>query len=297
MPEEITNSMPEGGYEKPADTPDTPAPQQKVISNEPEPAKPRNAAVGLTGQTHAQFPGEPVTLPSRGILYPENHPCRSGIIHVRPITTKEEEILATERLQRQGIALDMVMQRCIMTPGIDTMDLLSGDRTMIFFYLRAISYGPTYKFEARMKDGSTQMIETNVANLKIDFLDEDFQEPHAVNIDGVTYEFILSRGRHEQEVIRNRLRSKKNPNAVETTATQTLRNLIVSVNGDTDSKVISNHIDNMIAMHAHKVRKVINDVTPGPVLEEEVINDSTGELEEVSVQVTESFFRPDLDSD
>lgn len=310
MPEETTNTGPEGGFddmpkkpeaqEAPAPTPAA-KPKPRIMSNDPALAGTPAAApvpragFGTTGQGHPNFTGEPVQLPSRGLVYPENHPCRSGIIHVRPITTKEEEILATERLQRQGIALDMIMQRCIVTPGIDTMDLVSGDRLMILFYLRAISYGPKYTFEVRMKSGDNQMVTTDVGKLKIRSLEDDFVEPYRVTIDNTVYEMILSRGRHEQDTIRARFRSRQNKNGVEVTPTQTLKNVIISVNGDEDKKTVSDHIDNMVARTAHRLRKAIADINPGPILEEEVINDATGELEKVSVTITETFFRPDLE--
>lgn len=308
MPEETTNTGPEGGFNdlpnKPAaQSPPPPAekPKPRVMSNDPTlVGAPRQAPMpksnfGTTGQGHPSFTGEPVELPSRGLCYPEGHPCRSGVIHVRPITTKEEEILATERLQRQGIALDMLMQRCIMTPGIDTMDLLSGDRMMILFYLRAISYGPQYKFEVRMKSGDNQMITSDVSKLKVRWLDDDFIEPYRATVNGTVYELMLSRGRHEQDTIRARLRARKERNSVEVTPTQTLKNLILSVNGEEDKKVISEHIDTMVARHAHQLRKIIADASPGPILEEEVINDATGEMETVSVTLTETFFRPDTE--
>ena len=43
--------------------------------------------------TTQQFPSEEVTLPSKGLLYPEGHPLRSGIIEMKYMTAKEEDIL------------------------------------------------------------------------------------------------------------------------------------------------------------------------------------------------------------
>jgi len=325
MPEETTNTMPGGeqpdGNEQTAPqggpapvqpqnqgaAPEQPAKKQVVLSNDPSMAGASPAARKLaeaqgktfasTGQDNTGLTGEPVSLPSKGIPYPENHPASSGTILVRPITTKEEEILATERLQRQGIALDMIMQNCIVTPGIDTMDLVSGDRMMILFYLRAVSYGPNYKFEAKLKGGHTQMIETNVAKLKMRHLPEGFVEPYIVKVNGQTYELQLNRGRFEQEVIRARLRNKKKPNATEIGGTTSLKNLILSVNGNDDRDFINRHIDTMVAGHAGKLRKQIADIQPGPILEEEVINEETGDLEVVTIQLTETFFRADTESD
>lgn len=325
MAEETTNTMP-GGEEQPqGDQQPTveggPAPVQhpnqhaaapqapvkRVLSNDPSMASASPAAqklaqqqgksYGTTGQMPEGLTGEPVSLPSKGIPYPPNHPASSGTILVRPITTKEEEILATERLQRQGIALDMIMQNCIVTPGIDTMDLVSGDRMMILFYLRAVSYGPNYKFEARLKGGHRQMVETNVAKLKMRHLPEGFEEPYVIKVDGTTYEMQLNRGRFEQEVIRARLRNKKKANATEIGGSTSLKNLILSVDGNDDRDVISKHVDTLIAGKAGRLRKKIADIQPGPILEEEVINEETGELEVVTIQLTETFFRSDAESD
>ena len=35
-----------------------------------------------------QFPTEDVTLPSKGLLYPEGHPLRSGVIKMKYMTAK-----------------------------------------------------------------------------------------------------------------------------------------------------------------------------------------------------------------
>lgn len=324
MPEETTNTMPGGdeqpqGDQQPTAETGGPAPVQhpnqqaaaapakRVLSNDPAMANASPAARKLaekegktyasTGQNNTGLTGEPVSLPSKGLCYPQGHPASSGVILVRPITTTEEEILATERLQRQGIALDMIMQNCIVTPGIDTMDLVSGDRMMILFYLRAVSYGPVYKFEARLKGGVTQMVETNVAKLKMKHLPDGFEEPYYVKVGGSTYEMRLNRGRMEQEVIRARLRNKKKANATEIGGTTSLKNLIISIDGNADRDYIDKHVSTLVAYKAAKLRKEIADIQPGPILEEEVINEETGELEVVTIQLTESFFRADVESD
>ena len=39
------------------------------------------------------FPTEVLSLPSQGLLYPEDSPLRSGTIDVKYMTAKEEDIL------------------------------------------------------------------------------------------------------------------------------------------------------------------------------------------------------------
>ena len=48
--------------------------------NPTNPANPANTAF--------QFPSEEVTLPSKGILYPEGHPLKSGVIEMKYMTDR-----------------------------------------------------------------------------------------------------------------------------------------------------------------------------------------------------------------
>lgn len=256
-----------------------------VISNDP------GASLGTTGQQD-EFTGERLELPSRGLLYPKGHPASSGAIMVRPMTTKEEEILVTERFHKQGVMIDMLLSRCIMTKGINTLDLLSGDRLHILFYLRAISYGPEYTFRTKMRDGSEQEIKTDVSKLKIKTLPDGFTEPWTVQVNGVTYELRLSRGKDEQEAVMEQMRNKKkNPNGANTSPTDALIRSIVSVNGDADREVIAKHVGKLVTRWAHELRNKISEVSPGPRIQIEVPN-AEGEMEEVTVAITETFFRP-----
>ena len=43
-----------------------------------------------------QFPTEEVTLPSKGLLYPEGSPLRKGVIEMKYMTAKEEDILTNQ---------------------------------------------------------------------------------------------------------------------------------------------------------------------------------------------------------
>ena len=40
-----------------------------------------------------QFPTEEVTLPSKGLLYPEGSPLRKGVIEMKYMTAREELLL------------------------------------------------------------------------------------------------------------------------------------------------------------------------------------------------------------
>ena len=286
----------------PQNAPEAPVKQPVIISNDPRVATPQSSANGpSTSGSNSTIPVERLDLPSRGALYASNNPARSGSILVRPITTAEEEILVTERFAKQGTTIDMILSRCIVTRGINTLDLLAGDRAHILFYLRAISYGPDYEFTATLKGGVQQVVKTNVAQLKVKILPPDFVEPYTIQIDGDTYEIVLLRGHGERAIaMKKMIQKQRSPDAADPGLSEALIQQLKTINGegntDANPNFISNHVRSMIARKASKLRNEIIKVSPGPVLKQDVINRETGELESVTVQVTENFFRSSDDT-
>ena len=291
MPEEI----------HPTAAPAAPKPT-RIIGNDPRTAIMGGQRPGMAGATTGSdtsgVPSERLDLPSRGLLYPKGHPAASGFIMVRPITTAEEEILATERFAKQGITIELVLQRCITTRGLDTLSLLNGDRTHILFYLRAISYGPDYTFTANLKGNLTQEVKTNVSKLQIRTMPDGFVEPALIQVDGTNYEVVLMRGADEHAVTQARLaRKRTNPEAADIGVSLSLCRQIRSVNGEQDPEFINKHVRSMVARHASKLRAEILKITPGPVLRQTVVRQDNGEQEDVVIQITESFFRADAEPD
>jgi hypothetical protein len=72
---------------------------------------------------------------------------------------------------------------------------------------------------------------------------------------------------------------------------ETLRRLLVTVDGSSDPDVIAKHINGLVAGKAQQLRRALGKPAPGLDMEIDVTNDRTGELEKVTVSVTESFFR------
>jgi hypothetical protein len=68
------------------------------------------------------------------------------------------------------------------------------------------------------------------------------------------------------------------------------------VNGETDEEKIAVHVRRMIVRDSQALRSAIAKNSPGPRLVQSVVNNETGETEEVAIQITESFFRADDES-
>ena len=92
-----------------------------------------------------QFPTEMVTLPSKGLLYPEGNPLKKGEIEMKYMTAREEDILTNQNLIENGTVIDKLLQSLIVTP-IDYGDLLIGDKNAVLVAARILGYGKDYEF-------------------------------------------------------------------------------------------------------------------------------------------------------
>ena len=93
-----------------------------------------------------QFPTEMVTLPSKGLLYPEESPLKKGEIEMKYMTAREEDILTNQNLIENGTVIDKLLQSLIITP-INYNDLLIGDKNAVLVAARILGYGKDYEFE------------------------------------------------------------------------------------------------------------------------------------------------------
>ena len=92
-----------------------------------------------------QFPTEEVTLPSKGLLYPEGSPLRSGKITMKYMTAKEEDILTNQNYIKNGTVIDKLLQSLIMD-DVKVEDLLIGDKNATLVAARILGYGSDYSF-------------------------------------------------------------------------------------------------------------------------------------------------------
>ena len=62
-----------------------------------------------------KIPTETVTLPSKGLLYPKDHPLASGKIEMKYMTAKEEDILSNGTYISDGSVIDRVLKALVVT--------------------------------------------------------------------------------------------------------------------------------------------------------------------------------------
>jgi hypothetical protein len=98
-----------------------------------------------------KLPGRIFQLPSRGEFYKNGElsaDVRDGEIHIHPMAALDEINMKNPDQLFSGAAVNTVFKQCIS--GIEKpAELLSKDVDAIMMYLRVVTYGPTYEFNAR----------------------------------------------------------------------------------------------------------------------------------------------------
>ena len=90
------------------------------------------------------FPTEVLSLPSKGLLYPKDHPLSSGQIDVKYMTAKEEDILTSSNLIEKGLVIDRLLESVIADPKVKLDDMFIGDKNALMVGTRVLGYGKEY---------------------------------------------------------------------------------------------------------------------------------------------------------
>ena len=114
-----------------------------------------------------KFPTEIVELPSKGLLYPKDHPLSSGTVEMKYMTAKEEDILTNMSYIKQGVVIDKLLKSLLVTQ-FPYDDLLIGDKNAIMVAARVLGYGKDYPFTYNGEE-----IVVDLAELPINELDEN----------------------------------------------------------------------------------------------------------------------------
>ena len=250
-------------------------------------------------------PTEFVELPSQGRYYPEGHALHGkGEIEIRHMTAKDEDILTSETLIKKGIAVERLLQSVIVDKSIDSKGMLVGDKNALIVATRITGYGAEYHTQmlcpACMKsvEQTFNLEEQTIYYANDEDLVENGVEPTSSGtfimttpLSKVRVEVKLMTG-YDEEYLTNLAASKKKKKLQETTLTDQLRRMIVSVNGDSSKGMISNFIDHMPARDSRYLRTSYQKVVPDINLAQEFSCASCGHAQELEVPFTVDFFWP-----
>ena len=221
--------------------------------------------------TTSDMPTEVIELPSKGFFYPEGHPLSSGKIEMKYMTAKEEDILASPNLIKQGIVIDKLLQSLIVTK-INYNDILTIDKNAVFIAARILGYGKDYEVEVTCPSCT----EKSTVHIDLqEFEDKDvnwsvfekgkstftFTLPLATK-NKLTLK-LLTHGDEKkvEEDIKNSKKLSK-ITGVDVELTTRLKSAIVAVDDNTDRVFISKFVDSMLSGNSLALRKFLKEVTP-----------------------------------
>jgi hypothetical protein len=154
---------------------------------------------------------EKIELPSLGKFYDGEDGPTDGVIHIRPMTGEEEQILATSRFIKKGTAVNMIFNRC-MQENYNSEEFLSADRTFLLIWLRGISYSADYDVEVTCPFTDKRFSETVDLNLDVTLCPRDYGVNNLVGVlprTGYNFRYRLARGSDEQKIQEYRDRRSK----------------------------------------------------------------------------------------
>ena len=256
-----------------------------------------------------KFPTEVVDLPSRGLIYPKDNPLSSGKVEMKYMTAKEEDILTTQSYIKDGTVLDRLFQSLIVSNGegqpIKYVDLVTGDKNAIMIAARVLGYGKDYTVE--ITDPFTENKQTETIDLT-QFQNKEYDGSAQVELHKNEFEFKLPRSgrvitfmamtesrerkaKHQIEEIKKKNRKLRDMTSRDLTTR--LKNMITSVDGESEQNIINNFVDNeLFAVDSQSLRAYINEVIPDVDMNYEFISEETGERRDMLLPMDVGFFWP-----
>jgi hypothetical protein len=251
----------------------------------------------------SNFPTEVVPLPSKGMIYPTGHPLADGFIEMKYMTAKEEDILTSQNLIKQGIVLDKLFESLIVTP-VNYNDIYSGDKNAIMVAARLLGYGNEYNVEIEdpFSPGTKQKVTIDLSQIEHKEVDYslfenrnnefDFELPNSKR----TVTFRLMNHVIEKEIqaelkANNKMMVKT---GIDRELTTRLKHIIIAVDGETGRANINNFVDNeLFAVDSRALRKYMSKISPDLDMTFTFISDTTGDVKEIDIPMDVSFFWPE----
>jgi hypothetical protein len=246
-----------------------------------------------------EIPVDMVPLPSAGKVYPAGTPLHNASqIEYRSMTAKDEDILMSRALLKKGTVITELLKNCITTPGVDVLNLLSGDRNALMIAVRVSGYGQDYaptftcpKCEAKNE------LHIDLAELPIKPLQIEPEIPGTNQFpfklpSGKTVRFRFLTGREEEDILAQAEMRKKKGLTHDNLVTSRLMACILDVDGNNSRAYVSKFVQYMAAKDSLSLREYMDTHEPGVNMNIDFTCESCGHYEEVSLPFGPTFFWP-----
>lgn|SRR5574344_31894 len=239
-----------------------------------------------------KFPTEKISLPSRGKLYSETSPLRTGVVEIKYPTSKSEDILSNQEYIQKGTVIDKFLQDLIVDKTINYGDLLIGDKNALLVAARILGYGKCYTFSYHDHEEEVDLSQIQDKPLASEIEQATSNRfSFTLPVSQRVLEFKLLTHNDEQEIERELKGLRKmNKDAVPELSTR-IKYMILSVDGEEDRKVIREFVDSeLLAADSRALRKYVTDLQP----DIDMVFYPEDSEEPVQIPILPSFLWPDL---
>ena len=245
-------------------------------------------------QDEKKFPSEVIDLPSGGKIYGKDSPLFNGKLEIKYMTAKEEDILTSQNLIKKGVVLDKLLDSLIMTPGVNSKNLIVGDKNAVMVAARILAYGPEYQAEiTNPNTGEKLSYEFDLSSCDfrklpegVDYTTNEFKFELPVTKSKIVYKLLT--GTDESNINKEIESRKKIGQSAEITTR--MKAAVVSIDGDDSRGFINNFVDNMLSRDSLAFREEMARISPDIDLSQEI--EMEGEMVKVDIPMTINFFWP-----
>jgi hypothetical protein len=241
-----------------------------------------------------KFPTEVIELPSKGLLYPADHPLAKGSVEMKYMTAREEDILTNPNYIEKGIVVEKLLESLLITK-VDLNEFFVGDKNAIMLAARILGYGKDYTFNYNGKSYTVDLSKLDAKPLDPNIFSERNRFKFTLPVSGNEVVFKLLSEKDETKIDEEVTGLKKLNKDSNPTITTRLKHMILSVNGDEDRTNIKNFVDNyLLAADSRALRNYALSINPDVETKFKAVN-SNGVEEDVDLPIGITFFYPDFE--
>ena len=216
------------------------------------------------------------------------------------MTAKEEDILTSEALLKNEMAIDRLLESVIIDPAVKVGDLLLGDKNAILIAARITGFGPFYDVEATCpsctKRSSYTFDLNELGHVEVTLDDNVTDEGNGVfsfelPTSQVRIYVRLLTSRDEKKILK--LLTNRKGNTIANPVTGLLKSIIVGANEHTDTATLHKFIDLMPLPDVKHLRTVYETIKPDVDLRFDFTCPVCNEEGKVGMPMTAAFFWPD----
>ena len=239
-----------------------------------------------------KFPTEIVELPSQGLIYPADHPLRSGKVEMKYMTAKEEDILTNQNYIQKGIVLDKLLEALTMNK-FPLKEITPGDKNALIIASRVLGYGKDYTFTYDGKEYNVDLSTLENKPFDTSLITSRGTFKFTLPASQTEVEFKLLTDKDEELINQEIQGFKKLNKEISSDVTTRLKHHLVVVDGSTDRNVIKEFIEfNLLAVDSRALRLYIKEISPDINLSTKV--EVNGVEEDIDIPISLNFFWPDI---